>query len=106
MFTALIHYSNYPGDLRSLFSRAGRLFHFTLLIGMSVLLFSACDNADRTTNVVTAPEDAVETLPMGEGLDLGALAPDFVLPDNDAKSRSFSEFQGQELVVVFYRTGT
>ena len=76
-----------------------------LYIFISFLCF-ACGNAERTTHVVTAPEDAAKKLPMGEGLDLGALAPDFSLPDGDGEFHGLSEYRGQKLVIVFYRTGT
>ncbi|MCE2416321.1 redoxin domain-containing protein [Candidatus Poribacteria bacterium] len=43
---------------------------------------------------------------MGEGLDLGALAPEFSLPDGDGEFHTLSEYRGQKLVILFYRTGT
>jgi len=74
---------------------------------VAVLSFSvACDNAERTTEIITAPEDGAEQLPQGEGLDIGALAPDFSLPDSRGKTHNFSQYRGQNLVIVFYRTGT
>ena len=79
---------------------------FLVLLAAVVFLCLACDNAERATNIITAPEDAAEQLPPGEGLDIGALAPEFTLPDGDGKSRSLSEYRGQKLVIVFYRTGT
>ncbi|MYA68556.1 redoxin domain-containing protein [Candidatus Poribacteria bacterium] len=51
-------------------------------------------------------EETVEQLPLGEGLDIGALAPDFSLPDADGSIQSLSDYSGQKLVVVFYRMGT
>lgn len=89
-----------------LFSRAANSVCFLVLLAAVVFLCLACDNAERTTNIITAPEDAAEQLPPGEGLDIGALAPAFTLPDGDGKSRSLSEYRGQKLVIVFYRTGT
>ena len=79
---------------------------FSVLCAVIILFCLACGDAERTTNVVTAPEDAAKKLPMGEGLDLGALAPGFSLPDGDGEFHSLSEYRGQKLVILFYRTGT
>ena len=88
------------------FLRSASSVCLLVLLTAVVFLCLACDNAERTTNILTAPEDAAEQLPPGEGLDVGALAPEFTLPDGDGKSRSLSEYRGQKLVIVFYRTGT
>ena len=93
-------------NLRSLFSRKADLVGFIVLLSTVIFFCLACGDAERTTNVVTAPEDAAEELPMGEGLDIGAIAPKFTLPDSAGKSRSLSDYRGQKLVIVFYRTGT
>ncbi len=98
--------NNYLINLRSLFSHKADLIGFSVLLITIVFLCFACGNAERTTNVVTEPEDAAEELPPGEGLDIGALAPEFTLPDSNGKSHSLSEYRGQKLVIVFYRTGT
>ena len=90
----------------TLFSRAANSVCFLVLLAAVIFLCPACDNAERTTHIVTAPEDAAEVLPPGQGLDIGALAPEFTLPDGEGKSRSLSEYRGQKLVIVFYRTGT
>lgn len=79
---------------------------FLILLMAATSLYLACDNAERTTQIITAPEDAAEELPMGEGLDIGALAPDFSLPDSDGNTHNLSQYRGQKLVIVFYRTGT
>lgn len=97
---------NYCVSLRSSFSHEANLIGFAVLLSTIIFFCLACDNAERTTHVVTAPEDAAEQLPPGEGLDIGALSPKFTLPDSDGKSRSLSEYRGQKLVIVFYRTGT
>ena len=97
---------NYLLHLRLSFSRKVHFVGFSILLSTIIFLCFACDNAERTTNIVTAPEDAAKKLPMGEGLDIGALAPDFSLPDGDGEFHSLSEYRGQKLVVVFYRTGT
>ena len=82
------------------------LIGVSVLLAAAVFLGTACDDAERTTQVITAPEDAAEQLPLGEGLDLGALAPNFSLPDSNGNTHNFSQYRGQKLVIVFYRTGT
>ena len=79
---------------------------FSVLCAALIFFSLACGDAERTTGVVTAPEDAAKQLPAGEGLDLGALAPEFSLPDGDGEFHTLSEYRGQKLVILFYRTGT
>ena len=79
---------------------------FLVLCTVIILFCLACGDAERTTHITTAPEDAAKKLPMGEGLDLGALAPEFSLPDGDGEFHTLSEYRGQKLVILFYRTGT
>lgn len=77
-----------------------------LVIVAAISLCIACDNAERATEIITAPEEGAEQLPLGEGLDIGALAPDFSLPDSEGNTHNLSQYLGQTLVIVFYRTGT
>ena len=93
-------------NLRPLFSSEAGLAGFSVLSVFIIIFSLACGNAERTTHVVTAPEDAAKKLPLGEGLDLGAIAPEFSLPDGDGEFHQLSEYRGQKLVIVFYRTGT
>ena len=79
---------------------------FLVLLMAIISLCLACDDAERTTQIITSPEEAAEQLPLGEGLDLGALAPDFSLPDSSGNTHNLSQYRGQKLVIVFYRTGT
>ena len=46
-------------------------------------------------------------LPPGEGLKIGAKAPDFELPDGNGDLYTLSDYIGEEkrVVLVFYRTG-
>ena len=81
------------------------LVGFLVLVAVISLCF-ACDNAERTTQILTSPEEGAEQLPPGEGLDIGALAPDFSLPDSKGDSHNLSQYRGQNLVIVFYRMGT
>ena len=96
------HYIN----LRSLFPQKVSLVSFSFLLSAIIFLCLACDNAERTTQIIIAPEDAAEQLPPGEGLDIGAFAPDFALPDSEGNTHNLSQYLGQTLVIVFYRTGT
>lgn len=97
---------NYLIHLRLLFSHKANLIGFSVLLSAVIFLCLACDDAERTTHVITAPEDGAQQLPPGEGLDIGALAPDFSLPDSKGNTHSLSQYKGQKLVIVFYRTGT
>ncbi len=96
------HYIN----LRSLFPQKVSLVSLSFLFSAIILLCLACDNAERTTQIITAPEEGAEQLPPGEGLDIGAIAPDFALPDSEGNTHNLSQYLGQTLVIVFYRTGT
>ena len=50
--------------------------------------------------------ETVAQLPLGEGLAVGATAPEFSLPDADGSIHELSDYSGQKLVIVFYRLGT
>lgn len=56
------------------------------------------------TMVETTPEP--DPLPEGEGLAIGATAPEFSLPDADGTIHSLSDYAGQKVVLVFYATST
>ena len=98
--------NNHYRNLRLLFSHKVNFVSFSILLSTLIFLCLACDNAERTTAIIIAPEDAAEQLPQGEGLDIGALAPDFSLPDSKGDSHNLSQYGGQNLVLVFYRMGT
>ena len=53
---------------------------------------------------MTVPEP--DPLPAGEGLAVGATAPDFTLPDGDGNDYSLSNYAGQVVVIQFYTTTT
>ena len=93
-------------NLKPPFSHAANLVGFSILLSAILFFFLGCDNAERKTGIATAPEDAAEELPIGEGLDIGAIAPEFSLPDSDGEFRTLSTYRGQKVVIVFYRTGT
>ncbi|MCG9128892.1 redoxin domain-containing protein [Candidatus Poribacteria bacterium] len=52
----------------------------------------------------TTPEP--DPLPLGDGLAIGATAPEFSLPDADGTIYSLSNYAGQKLVIAFYATST
>ena len=79
---------------------------FLVLLTAVITLCFACEGPERATPVITSPEEGAQELPLGEGLDRGALAPDFSLPDSTGNTHNLSQYRGQNLVIVFYRTGT
>ena len=98
--------NNHYRNLKLLFSHKASFVSFSILLSTLIFLCLACDNAERTTQIITSPEEAAEQLPQGEGLDIGALAPDFSLPDSAGNTHNFSQYSGQNLIIVFYRMGT
>ncbi len=88
------------------FSGAFSLMNFSILFAAVILLYSACDNTEQTLQDIMSPEETVKQLPLGEGLAVGATAPEFSLPDADGNLHSLSNYSGQKLVIVFYRFGT
>ena len=100
--------TNYPINLKrkTPFSGSRRFINLLILLAAVVFLFPACDSAERASQVISQPEDTTEQLPEGQGLAIGALAPEFSLPDAKGNTHSLSEYSRQKLVIVFYRTGT
>ena len=88
------------------FSGTFSLINLSILFAAVILLCPACDNAEQTLQDIMSQEDTVEQLPLGEGLAVGATAPEFSLPDADGDMHSLSGYSGQKLVIVFYRLGT
>lgn len=88
------------------FSDGYSFLNLSILLAVVIFLFPACDNAEQVSQVIVQPEESpVEQLPVGEGLAIGAAAPEFSLPDAKGNSHSLSDYTGQKLVLVFYRTG-
>ena len=80
---------------------------FSIVLAAVIFLFSACDTSEQVSQIIDQPEeDTTEQLPEGQGLAIGALAPEFSLPDAEGNTHSLSDYSGQKLVIVFYRTGT
>lgn len=67
--------------------------------------FMACLDSDQFNDILT-PEPEVETLPPGEGLAVGATAPNFSLSDADGNFHELSDYAGQKVVLAFFATST
>ena len=88
------------------FSGTFSLVNLSILFAAVIFLCPACDKPEQTLQDIMSPEETVEQLPLGEGLAIGATAPEFSLPDADGNIHSLSNYSGQKLVIVFYRFGT
>ena len=88
------------------FSGAFSLLNLSILLTAIIFLCPACDRVVQILQDTASPEDTVKQLPLGEGLAVGAAAPEFSLPDADGNMHSLSNYSGQKLVIVFYRFGT
>ncbi len=80
--------------------------NLSILLAAVIFLCPACDKPEQTLQNIISSEDTVMQLPLGEGLAVGAAAPEFSLPDADGNIHNFSNYSGQKLVIVFYRLGT
>ena len=78
---------------------------FIILI-MSIFMSYGCLDNDQITEIVNTPNLGAEPDPLsaGEGLAVGATAPDFTLPDGDGNEVSLSDYTGQILVIQFFST--
>ena len=100
---------NYLINLRQdkLFPRVFSYVNLSLLLAAVIFLGTACDDADQTLQDIMSPsEPTVQQLPLGDGLAVGANAPEFSLPDANGNIHNLSDYNGQKLVIVFYRMGT
>ena len=89
------------------FSGSWRFINLSILLTAVIFLFPACNRSEQASQVIVqSEEDTTQQLPEGQGLAIGALAPEFSLPDANGDTHSLSEYSGQKLVIVFYRTGT
>ena len=91
---------------KNAFSATFSFVNLSILFAAVLLLCSACDDAERTLQDIVSITDPAEQIPSGEGLAVGITAPDFSLPDGEGSLYSLSDYRGQKLVIVFYRTGT
>ena len=88
------------------FSGTFNLINLSILLATIIFLCPACHDARQTLQEIMSQPETVEQLPLGEGLAVGATAPEFSLPDADGNMHSLSGYSGQKLVIVFYRLGT
>ena len=88
------------------FSGTFSLINLSILFAAIIFLYPACQDAEQTLQNIMSQGETVGQLPLGEGLAVGATAPEFSLPDADGNMHSLSGYSGQKLVIVFYRLGT
>lgn len=88
------------------FSGTFSFVNLSILLAAIIFLCPACHDAKQTLQEIVSIEETVEQLPLGEGLAIGATAPQFSLPDADGSTQSLADYSGQKLVIVFYRMGT
>ena len=94
-------------ETKTPFLGSWRFVHLSILLAAVIFLFPACDISEQTSQTIVQPEgDITEQLPEGEGLAIGALAPEFSLLDAEGNTHRLSDYSGKKLVIVFYRTGT
>lgn len=89
------------------FSGSYRFINLSILLAAVIFLFTACNRSEQVSQTIVQSEsDTIEQLPEGQGLAIGAQAPEFSLPDAKGNTHSLSDYSAQKLVIVFYRTGT
>ena len=88
------------------FSGTFSLVILSILFAAIIFLCPACDKPEQTLQEIVSMQDTIEQLPLGEGLAIGAAAPEFSLPDAEGNLHSLSDYSGQKLAIVFYRMGT
>ena len=74
---------------------------------VSMAMITACFEKDVIEDVVGSPVETTpepDPLPDGQGLAIGATAPEFSLPDADGNIVSLSDYAGQKLVIAFFAT--
>ncbi len=88
------------------FSGTFNLLNLSILFTAIIFLCPACNKPEQILQDIMSQKETIEPLPLGEGLAIGATAPEFSLPDADGNIHSLSNYSGQKLVIVFYRFGT
>ena len=88
------------------FSGTFSLVNLSILFAAIIFLCPACNRPEQTLQEIISMQDTVEQFPLGEGLAVGATAPEFSLPDAEGHIHSLSDYSGKKLVIVFYRMGT
>lgn len=91
------------------------IYKFGVVVSIAMMLMCLSCLEGLNLNQVVPSEETSETpmtepepasLPAGQGLAVGATAPDFTLPDGDGNSYSLSNYAGKILVIQFYSTTT
>jgi hypothetical protein len=78
---------------------------YVALIAVTLMCFACLDSEIVTDIAIPNPaDDMVEQLAPGEGLAIGATAPEFSLPDGDGTLHSLSDYSDQKVVLVFFAT--
>ncbi len=78
---------------------------YIALIAVTLMCFACLDSEIVTDITIPNPaDDIVEQLALGEGLAIGATAPEFSLPDGDGNLHSLSDYVDQKVVLVFFAT--
>ena len=100
--------ANYPINpkRKTPFSSSYHFVNLSILLAAVIFLFPACNRSEQVSQAIIQPEDTTEQLPEGQGLAIGAQAPEFSLPDAKGTTYSLSDYNSKKLVIVFYRTGT
>ena len=77
-----------------------------IILILAILISYGCLENDQISEIINTPnlEPEPDPLPPGEGLAVGATAPDFTLPDSDGNDVSLSDYAGKILVIQFYST--
>ena len=77
-----------------------------IIIILAIVISYGCLENDQITEIVNTPNLGAEPDPLspGEGLAVGATAPDFTLPDSDGNDVSLSDYTGKILVIQFFST--
>lgn len=75
-----------------------------IILILAILISYGCLENDQITDIVNTPIAEPDPLSPGEGLAVGATAPDFTLPDGDGNDVSLSDYAGKILVIQFFST--
>lgn len=78
-----------------------RIIYSVILV--MTFTFMACLDSDNLNDILTLEP---EKPPTGEGLAIGATAPDFALSDADGNIHELSDYAGQKIVIAFFATST
>ena len=77
-----------------------------IILILAILISYGCLENDQISEIINTPNLEAEPDPLspGEGLAVGATAPDFTLQDSDGNDVSLSDYTGKILVIQFFST--